>query len=409
MKKLSIVLTGIFVTLNISTPVLAEGKTISFKEEAGITPDSILYPVDKLIDEASLALKSDEEKQVEVLTDIAKERLGESEVMAEEGKQDLVEEALVEYEENMNEAVEVVDNIIQEAQKADDKDVLVDETTELTDEELADIERKEDEIEKLNELLTQQQEKSIEVLEDLKDTVGDEAKIKLEKVIEMQAAKKEAVAKLVEKRHEFNEQKKALNMAKVQLKKASKTGDEEAIKKAEEDYQLKLNSYNEANENMVEAKAQHKEVVKEYSGKENVEKDQDQEDQEEPKKEQEKQQQQPSQEKSKKEQEEQQQQPKQEKPKKEQEKQQQQPKQEKPNKEQEKQQQQPRQEEPKKEQEKQQQEPKQGEPKKEQEKQQQEPKQEEPKKEQEKQQQEPRQEKSNKEQEKNNSKNNEGL
>jgi hypothetical protein len=343
MKKLRILLTGIFVTLNIATPVLAEGETISFKEEAGITPDSMLYPVDKIIDEASVALTFDEEKKVEVLTEIAEERLGESEVMAEEGKQDLVEEALAEYEENMNEAVEVLDNIIEGAQKEDEKDVLVDETTELTDEELADIEKEQDEIEKLNELLTQQQEKSIEVLEELQDTVSDEAKTKLEQVIEMQVAKKEAVAKLVQKRHEFNEQKKALNMAKVQFKKASKTG--------------------------VEAKGQHKEVVKAYSGKENnVDVDQDKEEQEEPKKEQ---------------------------------KQQQQPRQEEPNKEQEKQQ--PKQEESKKEQEKQQ--PKQEKPKKEQEKQQ--PKQEEPKKEQEKQQ--PKQEKPNKEQEKNNSKNNEDL
>jgi len=255
MKKLSVVLTGIFITLNISTPVLAEGKTTSFKEEAGITPDSILYPVDKLIDEASVVLKFDEEKKVEILTEIAKERLGESEVMAESGKKDLVEEALIGYEEKMNEATEIVETIIEKAEEAEAEEVLVGETTELTDEELVDIEKEEDKIEKLKELLTGQQEKSIEVLEQLQDTVSDEAKTKLEQVIEMQVEKKEAVAKLVEKRHEFNKQKKELNMVKVQLKKASKTGDEEAIKKAEEDYQLKLNDYNEAREKMVEAKA----------------------------------------------------------------------------------------------------------------------------------------------------------
>ncbi len=303
MRKLSKLLTGIFVTLSITTPVSAAENTISFEKEAGMTPDSMLYPVDKLTDEVSVKLKSNEEEKVEILTKIAQERLGESEVMAEEGKQDLAQEALKEYEENMNEAVKVIDTIVKEAKKVDAEDALVDKTTELTDQELAAIDQENNQTEELKEQLTERQEKSIEVLEQLQDTVSDNAKIKLEQVIEMQMAKKEAVAKLVEKRHEFNEQKKALNMAKVQLKKASKTGDEEAIKKAEEDYQLKLNSYNEANENMVEAKAQHKEVVKEYSGKENVGEDQDKEDQEEPKKEQE-QQQQPTQEEPKKEQEE---------------------------------------------------------------------------------------------------------
>ena len=313
MRKLSKLLTGIFVTLSITTPVSAAENTISFEKEAGITPDSMLYPVDKLTDEVSVKLKSNEEEKVEILTKIAQERLGESEVMAKEGKQDLAQEALKEYEENMNEAVKVIDTIVKEAKKVDAKDALVDKTTELTDEKLAAIDQENNQTEELKEQLTEQQEKSIEVLEQLQDTVSDNAKIKLEQVIEMQMAKKEAVAKLVEKRHEFNEQKKALNMAKVQLKKASKTGDEEAIKKAEEDYQLKLNSYNEANENMVEAKAQHKEVVKEYSGKENVDEDQDKEDQEKPKKEQEKpkqEQEQPKQEQ------EQQQQPTQEEPKK---------------------------------------------------------------------------------------------
>ena len=263
MKKLrSILLTGVFITLNISTTAFANEKIISFKEEAGITPDSMLYPIDKLMEKTSVALKFDEEKKVKILTEIAQERLGESEVMIQEGKQDLVEEALKGYEESINETTDLIDNIIEEVQNIDNEDMLKDETTELTDEELVDIDKEEDKIENLKEELTKQQEQSIEVLGQLQDTVSDEAKVKLEQVLQMQIAKKAAVTNLVEKVHEFNKEKKELNMLKVQLKKSSKTGDEEAIKKAEQDYQLKLNEYNISKENMEEAKEQHKIIVK---------------------------------------------------------------------------------------------------------------------------------------------------
>ncbi|HSQ87526.1 DUF5667 domain-containing protein, partial [Romboutsia sp.] len=213
MKKLrSILLTGVFVTLNISTTAFAKEKIISFKEEAGITPDSILYPIDKLMEKTSLALKFDEEKKVKTLTEIAQERLGESEVMAEEGKQDLVEEALKGYEESIHETTELIDNIVEEVQNIDNEDMIEDEATELTEEELADIDKEEDKIENLKEELTNQQGQSIEVLGQLQDTVSDEAKVKLQQVLEMQIAKKEAVTNLVEKVHEFNKEKKELNM-----------------------------------------------------------------------------------------------------------------------------------------------------------------------------------------------------
>ncbi|WDC84567.1 DUF5667 domain-containing protein [Caloramator sp. mosi_1] len=85
--------------------------------DAGITPDSILYPVDKLIDEVKISLTFDEEKKAEVTADVAEERLVEAQVMAEEGKEELVKTTVEEYQNKMNDAQEIVQNIVSEEQK----------------------------------------------------------------------------------------------------------------------------------------------------------------------------------------------------------------------------------------------------------------------------------------------------
>lgn len=55
----------------ISALIISSNLTIAKADvqgvDAGVTPDSILYPVDKLIDEVKIALTFDEEKKLKLL------------------------------------------------------------------------------------------------------------------------------------------------------------------------------------------------------------------------------------------------------------------------------------------------------------------------------------------------------
>jgi hypothetical protein len=87
MKKLKIFVVTVAMLANIGGTAFAEGVD-SFKDNAGITPDSILYGVDKALENVKLSITFTGEGKVEVLSDIAEERLGESEAMAEAGNED---------------------------------------------------------------------------------------------------------------------------------------------------------------------------------------------------------------------------------------------------------------------------------------------------------------------------------
>ena len=70
----------------------------------------ILYPIDKAIDNIRINIASEDNK-AGVLAEVAEERLGESEVMVDKGKTELSTEALNDYNNKMNEAVEKVQDI----------------------------------------------------------------------------------------------------------------------------------------------------------------------------------------------------------------------------------------------------------------------------------------------------------
>lgn len=53
MKKTTSLIVGLLLTFSVG---IAKANDITLKDQAGITPDSILYPVDKAIDELSIAL-----------------------------------------------------------------------------------------------------------------------------------------------------------------------------------------------------------------------------------------------------------------------------------------------------------------------------------------------------------------
>ncbi|MCW7999654.1 hypothetical protein CFK35_17385, partial [Clostridium sp. cpc1] len=220
--------------------VKAEG-TVSLKDEAGITPDSVLYNIDTVFENISLNLAADKDKP-EQLLDILNERLGEIEVLAEKDEDELVEKTLKDY----NNTVEEVENTVEELEQDTKKG-----------------EKLEESIDNIQDIIVENRENSIKVLEDIKDKLPDKARKNIETVIEMQKNKKEAVKLMVEKRHEFNEAKKDYNKAKAALKEAQALGDADPIKKAEEELKSIEEVYNAKKQALNEAIENKKQIVKE--------------------------------------------------------------------------------------------------------------------------------------------------
>jgi F0F1-type ATP synthase membrane subunit b/b' len=233
MKKIAILVASVLVLGGFSTRTFAaEANTqttqpaeavVSYKEEAGVTPDSLLYVIDKAVDDLRVVLAGSEEKEAAVNADIAEERLGESEVMAEEGKVELAQKALEEYNNAITEAAAKLQAVVVNL-GATSEEAVEEDTDSKLEQSIADLEK----------AIQGVQEKSLVVLDSLKDVVAEESVEAVEDVIEEQTTHKEAVAKFVAERHEFNAAKKSLNMAKVALKKIEKSGNEADIKAAQD-------------------------------------------------------------------------------------------------------------------------------------------------------------------------------
>lgn len=281
MKKLRVFVASLVVLANISGAAFAEG-SISFSDAAGITPDSILYGVDKALDSAKVALSFSDEKKVETIADVAEERLGESEVMVKEGQEDLAKTAIEEYSKDMQEANELLQGIIKDTegeevapagneensttteQSANDQN-----TTKTTDENKVDEEDvkidedKNKDVKELETAIIARQQKAIEVLTAIQEKVSDNAKETIAAVIEMQTAKKEAIAQMVEKREVLTTTKQEVKDAMTKLEEAKKSGNEEAVKAAEEALKASKAKYIESKTDFKEAFKVNKVVNKE--------------------------------------------------------------------------------------------------------------------------------------------------
>jgi hypothetical protein len=245
MKKLVLFITALTVALNISGRVLADGTAETLKNQAGITPDNvILYPIDKAIDNVKINIASEDTKP-EVLTEVAEERLGESEVMVDKGKTELSTEALNDYNNKMNEAVEKVEDSI---------DKIPEDSVENKD--------KLDKLKVLEDKITAKQNKSIEVLQNIQNKVSDNAKDTIAKVIEMQTAKKEAIIAVAKERQVLTENKKAVKEAEKKLEEVKKSGTEQDIKAAEEALTQKQQVLTTEKEKFAQLVSEKKEVMK---------------------------------------------------------------------------------------------------------------------------------------------------
>jgi hypothetical protein len=272
MKKISILVASILVFGSFGTRAFASEvntqttqtteATVSFKEDAGITPDSLLYTIDKAVDNLRILIATSDEKEAEVIADVAQERLGESEAMAEEGETELAEKALEEYNDKITEAVDKLQSVVN--------------NTEATSEDKVD-EKLEQSIADLEKAIQEVQEKSLVVLSGLQKVIAKEAADTVEKIIEEQTAHKEAVSAFVKERHEFNVVKKDLNMAKVSLKKLEKSEDADAKSKAKAELTLKQEAYMTAKADLQAAfkikQAAEKDGAKVVEGKEKVKSD----------------------------------------------------------------------------------------------------------------------------------------
>jgi hypothetical protein len=200
--------------------------TVSYKEEAGITPDSLLYTIDKAVDQLRILLAGSDEKKAEVIADIAQERLGESEVMTEAGKIELAKKAIEEYNAKITEAAQLLKDVVVnlDAKAAATTDADVEEADSKLEQSISNLEK----------AIQEAQTKSIVVLDTLKEAAPKEEAKEIEEMKEDQVAHKAVVANFVKERHEFNAAKKSLNMAKVGLKKVEKSGSEADVKAAQE-------------------------------------------------------------------------------------------------------------------------------------------------------------------------------
>lgn len=256
-KKLAALLIAAFLTTStFSTAFAAEAGDMTNK--AGVTPDSILYPVDKLIEDIRLALSSGDVNKAILLTKYAEERLAETQAMINEGKTTLAEAAADDYSKTMEEA----NNIIQDASDSGDSNAEGADTENNAVEEGDDAEQTTGEaisvkpsddgrIEALKDLLEKNielQKKSIDVLTELLDKLPEKSKQAITAVIVKQIMHTEAVINFVDTKKAYNEGRKEVKTAEKDLRDAQKSGDQNKIaaaNKALEDAKEKLTELKE--------------------------------------------------------------------------------------------------------------------------------------------------------------------
>lgn len=212
-------LLAIFVALLLATSTfgtaLAAG-TEDTKSAAGITPDSILYPVDKAIESIRLALTAGDIEKATLLTEFAEERLAEASVMLEEGKTELADTAAKDYTDTIGTSDDKIQTAIDEA----------------TGTEVTDTTEPDTKASVLDELLNRNieiQKHSVDVLAGLLDKLPEEARDKITAVIVKQIMQAEAVRDFVDTKKAYNNGAKDVRDAEKSLNDAEKSGEQTKI------------------------------------------------------------------------------------------------------------------------------------------------------------------------------------
>ncbi|WP_446896996.1 DUF5667 domain-containing protein [Clostridium sp. LBM24168] len=244
MKKIIILAASVMMTLGIATTTFAS-EAVTMKDQAGITPNKILYPADKLIDNIKIILCFSDDSKVNILLDIAEER---SELMLDEGNQNLANTAIDGYKNYMDRAESKIENSINNNQIKNNQDQFK-------------------KLEALENKFIDKDKKSIDVLAKLQNKAGDNTKTKLEKIIEIQKLKRNAILAVKKERIIYNNARKQYIKAKITLKKSKKSGDEVAIKAAQDLLQQKQKVLDTEKQNLEKVIQSKKEVSKISIGK----------------------------------------------------------------------------------------------------------------------------------------------
>jgi len=249
MKKAILVILCVLVIITLSSAIVfAEGETTgttttsneittqpvnTTEQEAGTTPDSILYPFEKLIESVQLALTFSADGKAELLISFANERLAEAQIMTERNKQELVEKVMNTYIKTVQQANKNIENAAQ-----DDKDVVAI---------LEDVKIVEETAEK--------------ILIKATGIIPQEYAESLKLAIENEVKKTLAVSAFTAAKMVFAEAREKVNVAREELATAQKSGDE-AVIKAAEDKLTAAEQYKEQMEKLKDEIEAYKEEIK---------------------------------------------------------------------------------------------------------------------------------------------------
>jgi hypothetical protein len=243
-KKLSAILVSVFFATSVLGGTAFAAGTDDAQSTAGITPDSILYPVERLIEDIQLALTGNEIDKAELLTENAQERLAEAQIMMDEGKTELAQEAANDYTETVDKTGDILQNQVDEnagETPAPTDGATVTPPAEGTTETPAEpsptptVEEQRDAL--LQQLLLKNldlQKNSVDVLAALLDKVPEAEKEELIATIVKQILHTEAVKNFVEAKKAYNDGRKDVKDAERNLRKAGDT-DKAAAQKALDD------------------------------------------------------------------------------------------------------------------------------------------------------------------------------
>jgi hypothetical protein len=207
----------VFVLTFSSMTAFAEGETTdstnqdqsvqdSVYEEPGMTPDNVLYPIEKMIESIQVVFTFSDEDKAELLVKFANERLSEAQIMSEEGKQQLLVDVLNAYVKTIDEANEKLENAVGE-----DKDITgIIESIKFTEDAAGNV------------------------IIEANGTIPEEISAELNTAITDVVKKTIVIEALSTSKSNFEQAKELVDAAKEELEKAKETGDEALIKAAEE-------------------------------------------------------------------------------------------------------------------------------------------------------------------------------
>jgi hypothetical protein len=189
-RSLAFVLTTVLALSSLGLSTKADEITTSLKDKAGITPGSLLYPVDRVLETISLVFTFTDGSRIEKLMKFAEERVGESEVLIEKEMAEEAQKTIEVANELMEEAKETAEKAIEKSEKAEDVERL-------------------SKLDRTLQNLIKKSETVAAVLENLQEKTPEEIREALKEISEHNAARKVAVAVMVDARHALNDARRA--------------------------------------------------------------------------------------------------------------------------------------------------------------------------------------------------------